>query len=1221
MATIDLIHKRVGNDIQMAVQILDNETAISWSEVSDLEARLFSDSQRVRLGLCTIDGALPQDETTMMLTYSGKNPQYLGVARLILSFKYRGHICSLDTPVLYFVPSTSEEGIGPVEVYIPANVDPEINSLQIVVGGGGSASWGTITGRISNQTDLQDALDSKEDTIPDLEEIRRGAGAGATAYQKPNSGIPSSDMTSEVQASLLKADLALQEETDPTVPAWAKAANKPSYSYSEINGTPDLSAFITKTVNDLVYYYTKSETYTQAEVNALIGAIQQFHYEIYARRQDVVNPQTNVLYLIGPTGSGVDKYEEYVYTNNTWTKIGDTSIDLSGYVTIEALNTALEGYTTTADLTTLLAEKQDVISDLANIRNGAAEAMEAVSRDYDSQSPNGLGYKVLSKDADFADQVTEANTIYEIRNDFDLDSGSVTIPAGCILKFNGGSISNGTITGTQTAIEAGDYAIFGNIVFAGSFKGALNAVWVGAKQNDSSFDNSAIIQAWFDTYAPTFRDLFFPEATYYFRSTATLTTDKRNLTLNGGNSRFNVNIATDDSYFLVLQTPSGSSGEQFRLENVLVYNVKQTSGLNISRTRGILFDRAQRFEVNNVQMWYFDIAFYLVDIWDGAFGGSMVLRYNRVGVLITGKVSDESNCLQMSSVDFVGVTREVASAIYPQAPGEDEDDYLMRTASCGIDSYVHLQGVDFLGCCFQRFDYGVRLNFKKKSSTAASDGGPLLIDNCYFEANRTYDIYSGEGNYLSMGEGSNIHQFTRGITISNCRFFTIKKVFVNAVWAFISNNQNFTIDTGALSTTVDYEGDMGIGSIGTLTTLHKIGPRAISEMNASGAISSPYYGYQKMQQARYYGQLTSRQNAYTKTSSSGSTYPVQYRASDFASDPSARVVLDIIPWEYINNQDNSYNRLLVPSGNALSPVRVYDDYNFRALNTFGDITLFEFMRRWKAGTSYTGTVKNLFPFRITADPVTGTVRNESGTLVGFGINALGSTVTTSTTTNYYLFIDALIWVRISYARIKQAADHLQCGRSYGELRGSIDDYSSYSAYLSMYGNDRDSVQKRINAIYYQTSDSKLYIYDGFSWVEMTTPFQRYYYKAYGLKLSERATMADLPGQTFTNHATGITYTFDFRANNNYQWVAGVGKVDSLDHPNGYNADNTLDYANELSAGEQVVYNGALYTWNGTGFVANTLSLTAGGSKIWAGTQAEYDLLTPSSDTLYFIKSS
>ena len=57
-------------------------------------------------------------------------------------------------------------------------------------------------------------------------------------YSKPSGGIPKTDLASGIQTSLDKADTALQSytETDPTVPSWAKASSKPSYSLSEISG-------------------------------------------------------------------------------------------------------------------------------------------------------------------------------------------------------------------------------------------------------------------------------------------------------------------------------------------------------------------------------------------------------------------------------------------------------------------------------------------------------------------------------------------------------------------------------------------------------------------------------------------------------------------------------------------------------------------------------------------------------------------------------------------------------------------------------------------------------------------------------------------------------------------------------------------------------------------------------------------------------------------------
>ena len=74
---------------------------------------------------------------------------------------------------------------------------------------------------------------------------------GAGTYSKPSGGIPKTDLTSSVQTSLNKADTALQSytETDPTVPSWAKASSKPSYTAQEIGAiaapsSPATGAFL-----------------------------------------------------------------------------------------------------------------------------------------------------------------------------------------------------------------------------------------------------------------------------------------------------------------------------------------------------------------------------------------------------------------------------------------------------------------------------------------------------------------------------------------------------------------------------------------------------------------------------------------------------------------------------------------------------------------------------------------------------------------------------------------------------------------------------------------------------------------------------------------------------------------------------------------------------------------------------------------------------------------
>ena len=110
---------------------------------------------------------------------------------------------------------------------------------------------------------------------------------------------------------------------------------------------------------DLANYYLKTQTYTQQEIQNLIGQITSFEVVSTLPVSDI---KTNVIYLVGPTGTGADKYDEYIYSNSQWVKIGETSVDLSNYVTVNQLNTALGFYTTTFDLNTLLAGKQDTLT-------------------------------------------------------------------------------------------------------------------------------------------------------------------------------------------------------------------------------------------------------------------------------------------------------------------------------------------------------------------------------------------------------------------------------------------------------------------------------------------------------------------------------------------------------------------------------------------------------------------------------------------------------------------------------------------------------------------------------------------------------------------------------------------------------------------------------------------------------------------------------------------
>jgi len=153
-------------------------------------------------------------------------------------------------------------------------------------------------------------------------------------------------------------DISLQVKKTGKTSNYEQLTNKPLINDVELIGNkttsdlgiviPDVSNFITKDVDDLTNYYLKTETYTQAEVNSLVGAISNFHYQVVAELPET--GQDNILYLVPkPATRGiVNYYDEYVYSNGDYELIGTTQIDLSDYVQKSNIKTTTS--TTTGDV-------------------------------------------------------------------------------------------------------------------------------------------------------------------------------------------------------------------------------------------------------------------------------------------------------------------------------------------------------------------------------------------------------------------------------------------------------------------------------------------------------------------------------------------------------------------------------------------------------------------------------------------------------------------------------------------------------------------------------------------------------------------------------------------------------------------------------------------------------------------------------------------------------
>lgn len=83
------------------------------------------------------------------------------------------------------------------------------------------------------------------------------------------------------------------------------------------------------------------------------------------------------------------------------------------------------------------------------------------------------------------DMINTGNTIYIIQYDYDLNGSSINIPDNCVLKFEGGTLSNGTITFNKTHITDGKFI---NVIPLGN----INNTIAYAKWFESEDDTKVI---------------------------------------------------------------------------------------------------------------------------------------------------------------------------------------------------------------------------------------------------------------------------------------------------------------------------------------------------------------------------------------------------------------------------------------------------------------------------------------------------------------------------------------------------------------------------------------------------------------------------------------------------------------------------------------------------------------------------------------------------------
>ena len=133
-------------------------------------------------------------------------------------------------------------------------------------------------------------------------------------------------------------------------------------------------------------------------------------------------------------------------------------------------------------------DEEDITSE--SLSNGTS-VLKFKDRDYVEGTFNGLGEVILRKNqvgvVNLLEQVNinKPNTVYIVRYDFCLGGATITLPNNSTLKFEGGSINNGTIIGQNTKIEAGLTKIFNTDI-------TLSGTWIADSLSPEHFGITGI---------------------------------------------------------------------------------------------------------------------------------------------------------------------------------------------------------------------------------------------------------------------------------------------------------------------------------------------------------------------------------------------------------------------------------------------------------------------------------------------------------------------------------------------------------------------------------------------------------------------------------------------------------------------------------------------------------------------------------------------------------
>ena len=276
---------------------------------------------------------------------------------------------------------------------------------------------------------------------------------------------------------------------------------------------------------DLANYYKKTETYSQAEINNKISAIPKFDIKVCEALPDSNISKTTVYLLKSSKEETNNLYDEYIYVNSKWEKLGTQTVgDIAGLSQrMTAAEANIEQNTSSiSTINTNLTKKQNTLTAGANITiSGTTISAKDTTYSVATTSTNGLMSKDDKKKLDGMAAIVVDDSI-------STTSTNAIQNKAVGLKFQGvdseisgiNSVLNSTADEIATIVNAyGSKNLVDYSLFQNSTSGGITR----KNNNDGSITYSGTSTLTTTTYLPLMSRQSLGAGTYIFTPNPTTT--------------------------------------------------------------------------------------------------------------------------------------------------------------------------------------------------------------------------------------------------------------------------------------------------------------------------------------------------------------------------------------------------------------------------------------------------------------------------------------------------------------------------------------------------------------------------------------------------------------------------------------------------------------------------------------------------------------------------